>query len=101
MLSIAIHLAFAGSMRKGEILALTWDDIDFQKGTVSVSKTLKRVRRDAVELLNGKDILYQFPAVFDEGRTVTVLKRPKLNPTSERYICRIMCWMYCRSGRKH
>ena len=77
MLSIAIHLAFAGSLRKGEILALTWDEVDFQKGTVSVSKALKRVRRDAVDVLNGKDILYQFPAVFDEGRTVTVLKRPK------------------------
>ena len=77
MLSITIHLAFAGSLRKGEILALTWDDVDFQKGTISVSKTLKRVRRDAVEVLNEKDILYQFPAVFDEGRTVTVLKRPK------------------------
>ena len=61
MLSIAIHLAFAGSLRKGEILALTWDDVDFQKGTVSISKTLKRVRRDAVDALNGKDILYQFP----------------------------------------
>lgn len=77
MLSIAIHLAFAGSLRKGEILALTWDDVDFQKCTIFVSKTLKRVRRDAVNVLNGKDILYQFPAVFDEGRTVTVLKRPK------------------------
>lgn len=77
MLSIAIHLAFAGSLRKGEILALTWDDVDFQKGALSISKTLKRVRRDAVDVLKGKDILYQFPAVFDEGRTVTVLKRPK------------------------
>ena len=35
MLSVAIHLAFASSLRKGEILALTWDDIDFQKGSVS------------------------------------------------------------------
>ena len=77
MLSIAIHLAFAGSLRKGEILALTWDDVDFQKGTISVRKTLKRVRRDAVDVLNGKDILHQFPAAFDEGHTVTVLKRPK------------------------
>ena len=77
MISIAIHLAFAGSLRKGEILALTWHDVEFQNGTISVSKTLKRVRRDAVDVLNGKDILHQFPAAFDEGRTVTVLKRPK------------------------
>ena len=71
------NLPVAGSLRKGEILALTWDDVDFQKGTITVSKTLKRVRRDAVDVLNGKDILHQFPAAFDEGRTVTVLKRPK------------------------
>ena len=77
ILSIAIHLAFAGSLRKGEILALTWNDVDFQNGTISISKTLKRVRRDAVDALNGKDILHQFPAAFDEGWTVTVLKRPK------------------------
>ncbi len=77
MLKIAIHLAFAGSLRKGEILALTWDDADFREGTITVKKTLKRVRRDAVDALKGKDILYQFPAVFDVGRTVTVLKRPK------------------------
>lgn len=51
MLSMAINLAFAGSLRKGEILALTWDDVDFQKGTISVRKTLKRVRRDAVDVL--------------------------------------------------
>ena len=66
MLFIAIHLAFAGSLRKGEILALTWDDVDLQKGTISVSKTLNRVCRDAVDVLNGKDILYQFLAVFDD-----------------------------------
>ncbi len=77
MLTLAVHLAFSGSLRKGEILALTWDDVDFGKGTVSVSKSLKRIRKDAVQVLNGKDILYQFPAVFDEGRTVVVLKRPK------------------------
>ena len=45
---------------------LTWNDADFQKGTVTVGKTLERVRRDEVDVLNGKDILYQFPAVFDK-----------------------------------
>lgn len=76
-LNIALHLAFAGSLRKGEIIALTWDDIDSSSGSVSVRKTLKRIRRDAIDAIGGKDILYQFPPVFDEGRTVTVLKRPK------------------------
>ena len=64
-------------MRKGEILALTWGDVDFENGTIFINKTLKRVRKDAIQALDRNDILYQFPAVFDEGRTVIVLKRPK------------------------
>lgn len=77
LLGIAVHLAFAGSLRKGEILALTWSDVDFKNGTIFINKTLKRVRKDAIQALDRNDILYQFPAVFDEGRTVIVLKRPK------------------------
>lgn len=34
-------LAFSG-MRKGEALALTWNDIDFQNGTVLINKTIAR-----------------------------------------------------------
>lgn len=77
LLGIAVHLAFAGSLRKGEILALTWSDVDFKSSSICVNKTLKRVRKDAIQALNRNDILYQFPAVFDEGRTVIVLKHPK------------------------
>ena len=32
LLGIAVHLAFAGSLRKGEILALTWGDVDSKSG---------------------------------------------------------------------
>ena len=84
LLGIAVHLAFAGSLRKGEILALTWSDVDFKNGTIFINKTLKRVRKDAIQALDRDDILYQFPAVFDEGRTVIVLKRPK-NPIQYPY----------------
>lgn len=77
LLGIAVHLAFAGSLRKGEILALTWSDVNFKNGTIFINKTLKRVRKGAIQALDRDDILYQFPAVFDEGRTVIVLKRPK------------------------
>ena len=77
LLGIAVHLAFAGSLRKGEILALTWNDVDFKNGTIFINKTLKRVRKDAIQALDRNDILYQFPAVFDAGRTVIVLKCPK------------------------
>lgn len=65
LLGISVHLAFAGSLRKGEILALTWSDVDFENGTIFINKTLKRARKDAIQALNRNDILYQFPAVFD------------------------------------
>ncbi len=77
LLGIAVHLAFAGSLRKGEILALTWSDVDFKNSTIFINKTLKRVRKDTIQALDRDDIFYQFPAVFDAGRTVIVLKRPK------------------------
>lgn len=41
-----IILALATGMRCGELLALTWDDIDFQKGVVHVNKTICRDKRD-------------------------------------------------------
>lgn len=40
-------LAYSG-MRIGETLALTWDDIDLENGTVSINKTLSRVSYDGV-----------------------------------------------------
>lgn len=77
LLGIVVHLAFAGSLRKREILALIWSDVDFENGMIFINKTLKRVLRDAIQALDRNAILYQFPAAFEEGRTVIVSKRPK------------------------
>ena len=41
---LAIELLFWTGMRSGELLALTLEDIDFEKGTISISKTLGSVR---------------------------------------------------------
>lgn len=38
-----IFSLFTG-LRRGEVLSLTWDDIDFENKTVSVTKTLSRVK---------------------------------------------------------
>lgn len=34
LLGIAVHHEFAGSLRKGEILTLTWSDVDFKNGFI-------------------------------------------------------------------
>lgn len=77
-LKLAIHLAFAGTLRKGELLALTWQDIDWESSSIQVSKTLKRVSREALQALGYRDILYEFPPSAQAKKTVLVLKQPKI-----------------------
>ena len=77
MLHTVIALAFAGTLRKGELLALTWQDVNFVEGSIRVNKTLCRVSNHALAKLQGRDILYQFPSVLNTACTTLVLKRPK------------------------
>lgn len=41
---VLLRLAVYSGLRKGEILALQWSDIDFQRNTVSVTKSVSRVK---------------------------------------------------------
>ena len=38
-------LLFNSGMRIGELSGLTWDDIDFKEGTISINKTMNRYRK--------------------------------------------------------
>ncbi|USS87730.1 site-specific integrase [Fructilactobacillus hinvesii] len=55
-------LAFTG-MRKGEAFALTWDDIDFNKHTIDINKTLSKA---------GNELVIQSPKTKGSKRTLTV-----------------------------
>lgn len=90
-LSLAMNLAFACSLRMGEILGLTWDCIEIspesiQKGQayIYVNKELQRVSRDAMQALDGKDIVFRFPAVMPSAHTALVLKAPKTKTSVRR-----------------
>ena len=59
MLKIAFHLAFTATLRIGELLGLTWDDMDISeeaiednKAYVIINKQVERVSKDAIEALN-------------------------------------------------
>lgn len=39
------NLALYGGFRRGELLALTWDDIDFKHNTVTINKSLARTKK--------------------------------------------------------
>lgn len=76
-LKLAIELAFACTLRAGELLALTWDDIDWDERTLRVNKTLTRASRAAITDLEQRDILYIFPSTRKSASTALVLKAPK------------------------
>ena len=84
MLKIAFHLAFTATLRIGELLGLTWYDMDIleeaiadNKAYVIINKQVERVSKDAIEALNSKEIIMIFPSQKKNNRTVRVLKTPK------------------------
>lgn len=84
ILKLALNLAFACSLRIGEMLGLTWDCIEISEASIAsgesyiiVNKELQRVNKEVMEKLGEKDVIKKFPAVFSRNTTVLVLKTPK------------------------
>lgn len=84
ILSLAINLFFACSLRMGEMLGLTWDYVDISEESlrennafIYVDKELQRVNRDVMEVLKNKDIISVFPRTVSNTNTSLVLKTPK------------------------
>ena len=83
-LYVAINLSFACSMREGEILGLTWenvhisdDDIAQDDAYVEVKQELQRASKRTIETLDKKDVYYIFPPLMPNTSTRVVLKKPK------------------------
>ena len=91
MLKIAFHLAFTATLRIGELLGLTWDEMDISEEAIAnnrayviISKQVERVSRDAVEALNSKEIILIFPTSKKNNKTVRVLKTPKTDSSTRK-----------------
>lgn len=83
-LYVAMNLAFACSMRQGEISGLTWDkmhiseeDICNDDAHLMIEQELARVSKEARKELDDKDIIYIFPSFMPNAHTNLVLKKPK------------------------
>lgn len=92
LLKLCINLAFACSLRIGELLGLTWDCVDIsdesiKNGTayIFVNKELQRVNLKIYKELEGKGVVATFPLSDQKNKTILVLKSPK-TPTSNRKI---------------
>lgn len=77
MLSLAIQFAFACSLHMGELLALKWSDVDFEKNTVHISKAMHRISRNALTFIGTKGIVEMLSCGCDDSPTVLVSKAPK------------------------
>ncbi len=91
-LKVAFHLAFAATVRLGELLGLTWDCVDVSEEAIAenrtyifINKQVERVSRNAVDELDSKEVILIFPSQRKNNKTVRVLKTPKTD-TSERKV---------------
>lgn len=91
-LYLAMNLSFACSLRLGEALGLTWDNVHISEkdilndeAWIYVDKELTRVSVAAMDALANKDILTEFPTSKKNATTRLVLKKPKTS-SSERKI---------------
>lgn len=90
-LYVAINLAFACSMREGEILGLQWDlvhisddEIANDNAYIDIKQELMRVSKRAIGKLDKKDIYFIFPSLMPNTSTRVVLKKPKTETSIRR-----------------
>ena len=83
-LYIAMNLAFACSLRMGEILGLTWknvhiedENIEADNAYIYIEAELTRASKQAIEMLGQKDIYYIFTPLMPNTSTRLILKKPK------------------------
>lgn len=83
-LALAMNVAFACSLRMGELLGLTWDCVDVSQDSIDndsayiyVEKELQRVSRESLAQIGEQGIMLKFPTQRGCNSTVLVLKEPK------------------------
>lgn len=91
-LYVAMNLAFACSIRYGEISGLTWDKVHISDEDIAnddshlfIDQELARVSKEAQQNLDNKDVIFIFPSLMSNTHTNLVLKKPK-NDSSIRKI---------------
>ena len=90
-LLVAINLAFACSMRAGEIIGLQWDHVNVSEQSIRegdswlyIDRELMRVDVSALRALEQKDVIYVFPQLLPGNKSRLVLKTPKTRSSVRR-----------------
>jgi integrase len=77
LIHCAIHLAFACSLRGGEVSGAQWERFSPENQVLYIDRVIDRVEKTLVKKLGKLDIMFQFPNLFPGTRTMIVLKQPK------------------------
>ncbi len=80
-----VVMAAASGMRRGELLALRWSDIDTKTGTVTVSKAVSETKA-GLEIKSTKSRKTRFVRVT--ARPCSAIGAPEANRTREGTVCR-------------
>lgn len=96
-----LHLAVHSSLRIGEAMALSWDDVDFVKKEIHIRKTLQRVSKQALEELPSESLYFTFPPKQLDKKTVLIVKKPKTDSSKRTlYITDELCAEMLRRKEK-
>ena len=71
-MELLISLALATGLRQGELLALTWGDIDFKNKTLNVNKSVKEVYIYEDESHKHIETIFQSPKTLQSFRTIDI-----------------------------
>ncbi len=82
LLHLAVHIAFVGSMRIGEAMSISWEDINYERGELYIKKTLQRVDKEALDEITPETLYFVFPPKQKEKKSVLILKKPKTNKST-------------------
>lgn len=80
------YLAAYTGLRKGEILALTWDDIDFDKKQIRVNKTLYRIKDEYV--INEPKTKNSIRTIYIDDDIIRLIKKQRVKQNLEKMKCR-------------
>jgi len=77
VLHCAMQLAFACSMRGGEVGGAQWERYDPENQMLFIDRVIDRAQKDLIEKLPKMEILYKFPNLYPGAKTTIILKQPK------------------------
>lgn len=102
-LYVAMNLSFACSLRMGEILGLTWDNVHISEDEIAadnayvyIDKELTRASKRAIETLGEKDIYHIFTPLLPNTSTRIILKKPKTDSSIRKvWLPKTLAYILC------